>query len=201
MVAKNNLIAACAEGIRRFPADSLNLQLRHNNFFSNGTNFFNYPSQYGGIIWSNANGTPADINYNIFQDPLFADLNTLTLGIGSPCIDAGDPAGQYLDGCFPPSLGTTVNDIGAYGGPFACGWFSPVLTNITLDIKQYIGVTINPPTPGLYRLEYAPIVGNSNLWTQITNVSLQSTPWTYIDYEAQNQGQRYYRGLLLPPPP
>jgi len=43
---------------------------------------------------------------------------------GSPCIDAGHAGAMYNDDCFPPSKGTTRNDMGAYGGPGACDWIS-----------------------------------------------------------------------------
>ena len=57
----------------------------------------------------------------MFSDPLNGDY---TLQIMSPCIDAGDPAEQYMDqadGSRPgfalwPARGTLRNDIGAYGG-------------------------------------------------------------------------------------
>ncbi len=43
---------------------------------------------------------------------------------GSPCIDAGNPLPSYNDLCRPPSLGSLSNDMGAYGGPDACGWLN-----------------------------------------------------------------------------
>jgi parallel beta-helix repeat protein len=58
---------------------------------------------------------------NIDQDPLFADT-FFHLSAGSPCIDAGDPDAMNDDQCFPPSQGTSRNDMGAYGGPLGCGW-------------------------------------------------------------------------------
>jgi parallel beta-helix repeat protein len=58
---------------------------------------------------------------NIGQDPLFADAR-YHLSAGSPCIDAGDPDAAYNDQCFPPSQGTSRNDMGVYGGPLGCGW-------------------------------------------------------------------------------
>ena len=58
---------------------------------------------------------------NIDQDPLFADT-FFHLSAGSPCIDAGDPDAMYDDQCFPPSQGSSRNDMGAYGGPLGCGW-------------------------------------------------------------------------------
>jgi len=62
---------------------------------------------------------------NIDADPLFTGEDDFHLGTGSPCIDAGDPDPSYDDLCFPPSMGTEHNDMGAYGGPMACWWASP----------------------------------------------------------------------------
>jgi len=38
------------------------------------------------------------------------------------CINRGDPDPKYNDVCFLPSLGNVRNDMGAHGGPGACGW-------------------------------------------------------------------------------
>jgi hypothetical protein len=61
---------------------------------------------------------------------LFGPL--LFLGFGSPCIDAGNPDPLYNDPesmFFPghaqlPARGTLRNDMGAYGGPGAAGWWN-----------------------------------------------------------------------------
>jgi hypothetical protein len=119
-----------------------------------------------------------------------------TLAANSPCIDAGNPSGAYLDTMFPPSQGTTVNDIGLYGGPYA-GTYNGT-TNFMLAARQYVVVTVNPSGAGRYRLEYTPTLGSTNIWTQVTNVNLLSTPWTWIDYDSPGIGQRFYRAVLLP---
>jgi parallel beta-helix repeat protein len=56
----------------------------------------------------------------IIADPLFVDArhHDYHLQGASPAIDAGDPDMRFHDVNFPPSLGSSVNDIGAYGGPF-----------------------------------------------------------------------------------
>ncbi len=120
----------------------------------------------------------------------------LTLQANSPYVDAGDGSGAYLDGCFPPSEGTTVNDIGAYGGPGACAWQGLPLTPFDAEIRQYYGVTITPDAPGVYRLEYAPSVAETNVWTQITNVTLETSPWVLIDPDSPGSG-RIYRAVRL----
>jgi parallel beta-helix repeat protein len=61
---------------------------------------------------------------NINVDPLFvgpADGNFHLLE-DSPCIDAGRSETDFNDACLPPGLGSLRNDMGAYGGPFNCGW-------------------------------------------------------------------------------
>ena len=59
---------------------------------------------------------------NIDADPMFMGDDDFRLDVGSPGIDAGDPDPLQNDICFPPSLGTERNDMGAYGGPSACAW-------------------------------------------------------------------------------
>lgn len=59
---------------------------------------------------------------NIDADPLFIGPGDFHLSADSPCVDAGNPDQEYSDICFPPSIGTERNDMGAYGGPDACQW-------------------------------------------------------------------------------
>jgi rhodanese-related sulfurtransferase len=40
----------------------------------------------------------------------------------SPCIDAGYPDEQFNDSCLPPGMNALRGDMGAYGGPYNCGW-------------------------------------------------------------------------------
>ena len=59
---------------------------------------------------------------NIDAYPLFDGAAAPHLGPSSPCIDAGDPAPESDDECFPPSMGAERSDLGAFGGPGACAW-------------------------------------------------------------------------------
>jgi hypothetical protein len=66
---------------------------------------------------------------NIDFNPVFAglgcELADFRILPGSPAIDSGSPNLTSDDSCFPPSLGTTRNDMGAYGGPGACAFVGP----------------------------------------------------------------------------
>lgn len=57
---------------------------------------------------------------DIIADPLYVDAlhHDYRLQPTSPAIDAGDPDSEFYDVNFPPSLGSEINDMGAYGGPF-----------------------------------------------------------------------------------
>ncbi len=67
---------------------------------------------------------------NIDTDPLFVDPQNFDYRLQptSPCIDAGNPATEFNDGCQPLGLGTPRNDMGAYGGPDNCGWPDSIIT-------------------------------------------------------------------------
>ncbi|MAE69277.1 MAG: hypothetical protein CME06_02280 [Gemmatimonadetes bacterium] len=61
---------------------------------------------------------------NIDADPLFEDPagDNYRLSADSPCIDAARPGES--DACLPPGLGSSLADIGAYGGEYNCLWLA-----------------------------------------------------------------------------
>ena len=63
-----------------------------------------------------------NINYN----PAFigngSESSDFRLSPWSPCVDFGNQGQAYDDACLAPGLGTTRNDMGAWGGPSNCGW-------------------------------------------------------------------------------
>lgn len=110
VVAQNNIFAHCSNAVTRVNANSLNVQ--YNCFYNNTVNFVGYDSTFGLVIWSNENGDPCDLFYNIFLDPQF-EADSFVLSSFSPCIDAGDPS--VLD-YYDPVQGSSISDMGAYGG-------------------------------------------------------------------------------------
>jgi hypothetical protein len=118
----------------------VNCTFAYNNtqgIYSGGT----APQVMNSILFFNdGNGTqisgPTNVTYcdvqggfagvgNINYNPFFLNTTNYTIAPVSSCVDAGNPATNYNDVCFPPSLGTVTNDMGAYGGPGACGWLPP----------------------------------------------------------------------------
>jgi hypothetical protein len=79
------------------------------------------------VTYSDVQGEPVFPGVgNINTSPDFLETRFYTLAPQSECIDAGDPNFSYTDWFFPPSMGTSRNDMGAYGGPQAFGWYPPL---------------------------------------------------------------------------
>lgn len=195
-IIQNNIIKGALLGVSR--SGTLSATVSYNDFHLNNVNFSGYPVTYGQAILANRNGTPCDVLFNIFSDPMLVSSSDLHLQPASPCIDAGEGSGANFDSYFPPSMGSITNDIGAYGGPNAGLWFQPPSTNtFSLGITRipYVSVTVNPPEPGNYRLEYASALLGTNTWIQITNLSLTTVPFTYT--EPAVVPARYYRAVKL----
>ena len=91
------------------------------------------------VIFSDVQGGYSGTG-NINLNPIFESLTSLKIVPGSPCIDAGDPNTIYNDICFPPSLGTERNDMGAHGGPGACGWLDLI---IPVELTSFTSVLVN----------------------------------------------------------
>jgi len=92
--------------------------IKFNDVFNNGTNYLNFADQTG-------------MNGNISADPLFAGAVDFHLQVGSPAIDAGDPAS-------PPDSDGTPADMGAF--PFA----PPVTFTMPAD-ALYVGEFVKVP--------------------------------------------------------
>jgi hypothetical protein len=87
-----------------------------------GSVYLNYCDiQYG---WPEV---PGCINLSV--NPMFMTGQSCCLSPKSPCIDAGHPSPvfndpenpKHLGMALPPALGTIRSDMGAFGGPCACG--------------------------------------------------------------------------------
>ncbi|NQU33580.1 MAG: T9SS type A sorting domain-containing protein [Bacteroidetes bacterium] len=153
---KNNLFTNSGTVIQR--TNDLSSTLSYNCFFNNTINFIGYPESYGLLVMQNHNNDPCDIAFNIYNEPLYNDTVSFTLSNDSPCIDAGSPDSSLLDVKFPPSLGSVINDIGAYGGQEAGNWLDTVLnlTNIESYKNNNILLSQNYPNPfkSITKIEY-----------------------------------------------
>ncbi|MBN1827484.1 MAG: DUF11 domain-containing protein [Candidatus Eisenbacteria bacterium] len=137
---------------------------------------------------------------NIDSLPDFTSLTDLRIKESSPCVDAGNPHPDYDDLCFPPSYGTERNDMGAYGGPEACGWIicppegppaAPTGISATGD-SDFVTLSWHEncePDLDEYRIFRGT---GANPTTQIASVAAGTTE--YVD-EAVTVGTKYYYRL------
>lgn len=148
-------------------------RILYNNVYSNLENFGGTDVENLGLLTQiNTNGDSCDNFFNINLDPLFQNPNSgnFHLEANSSCIDAGHPQNQYYDPEDPknpgyallPALGTIINDMGAYGGPYAASWY--VVTAVeykpeelahlpkSLELFQNYPNPFNPTTTIKYQL-------------------------------------------------
>ncbi|MEN8250129.1 MAG: T9SS type A sorting domain-containing protein [Bacteroidota bacterium] len=108
-IIKNNIVVNNT-GLGIAGIETASATIDYNDIWGNGENYFEL--------------FPAG-EHDISMDPLFVDASggDFHLQVGSPCIDAGDPAPQFND---PDGA---RNDMGAFGGPFA----PDIVTSIESD--------------------------------------------------------------------
>ncbi len=174
---RNNIFVDNETGVNSyFGTSSTGFDAMYNCFARNFWNFQGYPGAYGVPVITNHNGDSCDVFYNIFLDPQFLDTNQFLLSNLSPCVDAGDPA--IADVCFDFSRGTAISDIGAYGGPDACGWithgFAPVIAGALSDQSSCVGgsATFKVRVEGSEPLDYRWYFNGATLLAGETNAQL-----------------------------
>jgi uncharacterized protein YaiE (UPF0345 family) len=193
----DNVIMGCTNAIT--DTGSLSRNVEYNDFFHNATNFIGYTSDYGTVVFVNHNGTPCDLLFNIYQNPLFIATNDFTLQTNSPCIDAGTPNVAYMDMSFPPSQGTGLPDLGICGGPLAVNWL-PVIPSapapILLSASRAIRLSC---TDVLERGSYQ--IQSSTHWTNWTDYGSPfyiTTTSNFVQYVDATNRAEFFRLQSLP---
>jgi len=63
-----------------------------------------------------------------------------------------------------------------------------------LSLNMYAGLKITGPLNANYTVQGASALGGTN-WSTLTNVSLPSQPYIYIDYSSPTNGKQFYRAV------
>jgi hypothetical protein len=160
-------------------------------------------TQIGGspmVTYSDVQGTYTGTgNKNV--DPSLGPTFRITLN--SPCVDMGDPESVYNDLCFPPSRGTSRNDIGAHGGPGACCWDAPCSCPVVAEIQGKVAcaginvslcVAATGPEPLSYQWRYHGANPTNSPMT-IANATTSCLPLT----DVQSSSAGYYSVLVSSP--
>lgn len=196
---QDNIFVGCTNAVKK--TGTLSLTTSYNDFYANATNFTGYPPSYGQPIIPNCKGTLADLFFNIFENPQFLGTDDFHLAASSPCVDACMPDPAFTDMCFPPSLGTQVPDMGAYGGPDACNWLDTVpKLAVSASISNSNNV-VRVSWSGIPRSEYQvqyltnlALVG-TNAWLNFTNgrVLAAEKPNSLVVASTNSQRKVFFR--------
>jgi hypothetical protein len=171
VLVQDNIFVGCTNAIT--DTATLTRTVSYNAFYENATNFTGYSGIYGQVLFNNFNGTPCDLLNNIYQNPLFVATNNFQLQTNSPCINAGLPGQAYDNMCFPPSIGTTNGDMGAYGGPDACNWLTdvpllPVSNSISMNSNNVVSIFFGAIPRSTYQLQSVTNLPSTN-WVNLAN--------------------------------
>lgn len=77
--------------------------------------------------------------------------------------------------------------------PYALA-FSPKST-LSVSIKMFAGIILNNGQIGSNYLIQATANLSTSNWTTLTNVTLPSNPYIYVDYSSYTNGQQFYRAV------
>jgi hypothetical protein len=82
---------------------------------------------------------------------------------------------------------------------FVARWSTPDLqTLLDLSLSLCPAIRINGMVGNRTYVEYASVLGGSTNWIGVTNFSLPSSPYLFIDLAATNANRRYYRAFQTP---
>jgi hypothetical protein len=118
-------------------------------------------------------------------------------------VGSGTPfqVGGQFDGIVSDAgtLYFSMNDVpGEFGDN--SGSLSVVVSTVSpklLDIKLLVALYLTGPIGSEYRIEYTPVLGPTN-WTTLTNITLPTQPYIYVDYDTPTAPQRFYRAVPVP---
>lgn len=95
-----------------------------------------------------------------------------------------------------PSAG--IPDIGNYQAVVSSVDATNVSLSATLavlDVQMFAGIRIFGPVGTNYSLQSVSALGNTNNWNVLTNVTLPSQPYIYMDYSSPTNRQQFYRAV------
>ena len=143
---------------------------------------------------------------NLDSVPAFIDAQTLQLSEDSPGVDNGNPNQNYDDTCFPPSLGTNRNDMGAYGGPGACYWFDQMVVipenldfgNVTVFYSKDSSVVIKNYRDSQLDISKIHVSGPDSLFFNIDHntASIQPFDSVILSVAFEPNAARSYQAVL-----
>ena len=123
---------------------------------------------------------------NIAVNPIFQSTSDLIIVPGSLCIDKGSTNAAYNDVYFPPSLGSSRNDMGAHGG-------SGAGARLRVEAWPQVAVFFLGGVPGYnYQIQASADLSNWQTVKQVQIAHLGDYA-SFLEPGANNPPYRFYR--------
>jgi len=132
---------------------------------------------------------------------------TATLSVsahGYPLYYQWSVNGTNIAGATGASLtleNVSIADVGVYNVTISNGFGSVTSQSVSLglvDLKMFAGVVVDGPAGAQYNIQSSPSLSPPN-WTTLTNVTLGTQPYVFIDYNSPANPRRFYRAVPLVP--
>lgn len=153
--------------------------------FNSGTNIIPLNTwTHVALSWGSAgaklyiNGVLVGTNSNTGAFTHWSSANSVYCMCSSGAASGGD--GGYIDELRISSIQRTNFNL-------PCLTCPPVV-----NVKLFAGLVINGPIGSNYNIQATSALNSSN-WTTLTNITLQSDPYIYVDYRSWTNNQQFYR--------
>jgi len=166
------------------------------------------------LLSAGAIGFLASSNLNSWQPRVIGTNGTLVEGV---CFGGGQFIGSVLQKTYTSTNGivwvnralANIAHTFAFGaGTFVASAYSGILqsdvfaqpTNSQpsyLSLATYAGVTISGSEGQMFRIEYSTNLSPDSTWLTLTNISLPSNSYLWVDTTAAVANRRFYRAVLV----
>jgi len=137
-----------------------------------------------------------------FTNGVAAAKGAFASGLNAPAGLAFDSTGNlYVTTSGDGKIYEFTNGVATAKGIFASGLNNPIGiaiapgSTLSVSIKMFAGIILNNGQIGSnYLIQATSNLSTSN-WTTLTNVTLPSQPYIYIDYSSYTNSQHFYRAV------
>ncbi|HXC99088.1 MAG TPA: NHL repeat-containing protein [Verrucomicrobiae bacterium] len=174
-------------------------------YATNGTQTnFAYGLNITGLAVDSAGNVYVSVNQpngNIYKFTTNQLQSTFATGLDGPVGMAFDSAGNLYVTCSSGNTIVKITPDGRTQSTFATGLNGPQgiaidpIPSFSVNIKMFAGVILNNGQIGSNYLIQAISNLSTTNWTTLTNVTLPSNPYIYIDYNSPTNSQQFYRAV------